>query len=68
VPYDLEDWQAAFDEEAARLEFDEGLSRRQAESLARKRILELRGHLNGMKTTIVEGVRTSLQKRPPRTP
>ncbi|MCJ2033163.1 hypothetical protein [Methylobacterium sp. J-068] len=38
VPWDEEDWQAAFDERAGILEYDEGLSRLEAEALAREQI------------------------------
>jgi hypothetical protein len=53
VTWDLEDWQVAFDEHAARLEYDEGLSRLQAEALARKWVMKLRGNLQGLKTSKV---------------
>jgi hypothetical protein len=47
----LEDWQDAFDEEAARLEYDEGVRPRlKAEALARTHIRELGGPANKMKT------------------
>jgi hypothetical protein len=36
--WDEEDWQAAFDERAAILEYDEGLTRSEASRLARKQI------------------------------
>jgi hypothetical protein len=42
--WNLADWQAAFDEEAARLEYDERLDRVQAEALARQWIIVCRGH------------------------
>lgn len=36
--WDDEDWQVAFDERAAILEFDQGVSREEAETLARQQI------------------------------
>jgi hypothetical protein len=36
--WDAEDWQAAFDERAAILEFDEGMRREEAETVARDQI------------------------------
>lgn len=38
VPRDDEDWQAAYDERAAILEYDEGLPRAEAERLARMQV------------------------------
>jgi hypothetical protein len=40
--WDADDWQAAFDERAAILEFDGGLPREDAERLAREEIERLR--------------------------
>jgi hypothetical protein len=40
--WDEEDWQTAFEERAAILEFDEGLSRQEAESLACRQIETVR--------------------------
>jgi len=36
--WDEEDWQAAFDERAGILEYDEGLTRAEAEALAREQV------------------------------
>jgi len=51
---DLSDhWQCEFDAEAARLEFEEGLPRLQAEELARQWITLRRGHVAGLCTAIM---------------
>jgi hypothetical protein len=42
VAWDEEDWQAAFDERAAILEYDDGFTRAEAERLARDEISGLR--------------------------
>jgi hypothetical protein len=42
--WDLADWQVAFDEEAARLEYDERLPRDQAKTLARQWVIVRHGH------------------------
>jgi hypothetical protein len=52
--YDLEYWQAAYDERAGILEFDEGFPRAKAEALARQWIIEHRGTAVGLKTTYGE--------------
>jgi hypothetical protein len=55
---DLSDrWQCEFDCEAARLEFEEGLPRLQAEELARQWIPLRRGHVAGLCTAIAQAER-----------
>jgi hypothetical protein len=54
---DLSDpWQCEFDAEAARLEFEEGLPRLQAEELARQWITLRGGHVAGLCTRADNGV------------
>lgn len=48
--WDIEDWQAAFDERAGILEYDEGLPRKKAEALARQWLIEQRGSADGIVT------------------
>jgi len=47
---DQEYWQAAFDERAGILEYDENMHRRKAEAVARQWVLEVGGSLKGLRT------------------
>lgn len=50
MEWDLEDWQAAFDEYAAILEYDAGMPRLQAEALARQELRKMGAPLGLVKT------------------
>ena len=52
--WDLEDWQAAYDERAAILEYDEGLPRQHAEAVATRWVVEHRGSFSGIRRMAAE--------------